>query len=69
MVNLSQCLKTNEHSGYVITDIDKAFDKLVSKNLKAIEHTISLVFSITIRYVGQEIQCRKIFRRNTENFL
>lgn len=69
MVNLSQCLKTNEPIGSVIADIDNASDKHVTKDLKAIEHTLSLFFSVTIRYVGQEIQCCKIFRRNTEIFL
>ncbi|MCZ6693494.1 MAG: NAD(P)-dependent oxidoreductase, partial [Bacteroidetes bacterium] len=35
-----QYLKTNEIIGYVITDIDKAYDKQLIKALKAIEHTI-----------------------------
>ena len=35
-----QYLKTNEHIGYVITDIDKHYDKEVIKELRAIEHTI-----------------------------
>ena len=37
---VGQYLKTNESIGYVITDIDKAYDKQVIKSLKAIEHTI-----------------------------
>jgi len=35
-----QYLKTNETIGYVITDIDKAYDKQLIKALKAIEHTV-----------------------------
>lgn len=35
-----QYLKTNESIGYVITDIDKKYDKDVIKELRAIEHTI-----------------------------
>ena len=35
-----QYLKTNEEIGYVITDIDKAYDEEVRKELKAIRHTI-----------------------------
>jgi len=35
-----QYLKTNESIGYVITDIDKKYDKEVIKELRAIEHTI-----------------------------
>lgn len=35
-----QYLKTNEHIGYVITDINKEYNKEVIKKLRAIEHTI-----------------------------
>lgn len=35
-----QYLKTNEHIGYVITDINKQYNKDVIKELRAIEHTI-----------------------------
>ncbi len=37
---VGQYLKTNEQIGYVITDIDKHYDKEVIKELRAIEHTI-----------------------------
>jgi D-3-phosphoglycerate dehydrogenase len=37
---VGQYLKTNELVGYVITDIDKQYDKEVIAKLKAIEHTI-----------------------------
>ncbi len=37
---VGQYLKTNEKIGYVITDIDKAYDKEVIKNLKSIDGTI-----------------------------
>jgi len=37
---VGQYLKTNEHIGYVITDIDKAYDKELTKALRNIEHTI-----------------------------
>lgn len=37
---VGQYLKTNEVIGYVITDIDKEYDKDVIKALKEIEHTI-----------------------------
>ena len=37
---VGQYLKTNEKIGYVITDIDKAYDSDVIKALKQIEHTI-----------------------------
>ncbi len=37
---LGQYLKTNETIGYVITDIDKAYDQELIKALKTIEHTI-----------------------------
>lgn len=37
---VGQYLKTNELIGYVITDIDKKYDKEVIAKLKAIEHTI-----------------------------
>ncbi|HYG41252.1 MAG TPA: phosphoglycerate dehydrogenase [Cytophagales bacterium] len=37
---VGQYLKTNETVGYVITDIDKEYNKDVIKELKSIEHTI-----------------------------
>ncbi len=37
---LGQYLKTNEHIGYVITDIDKAYAPEVIKAMRAVEHTI-----------------------------
>lgn len=37
---VGQYLKTNETIGYVITDIDKAYNRDVIKALKGIEHTI-----------------------------
>ncbi|WP_020533900.1 phosphoglycerate dehydrogenase [Flexithrix dorotheae] len=37
---VGQYLKTNEKIGYVITDIDKEYDKALIKDLKAIENTI-----------------------------
>lgn len=37
---VGQYLKTNESIGYVITDIDKHYDKEVISKLRAIEHTI-----------------------------
>jgi D-3-phosphoglycerate dehydrogenase / 2-oxoglutarate reductase len=37
---VGQYLKTNEHIGYVITDINKQYDKDVIKELRAIENTI-----------------------------
>ncbi len=37
---VGQYLKTNEKIGYVITDIDKAYDRDVIKALRKIEHTI-----------------------------
>ena len=37
---VGQYLKTNEDIGYVIIDIDKAYDDEVIKDLKAIENTI-----------------------------
>lgn len=37
---VGQYLKTNESIGYVITDIDKAYDKELLEALKAVEHTI-----------------------------
>lgn len=37
---VGQYLKTNENIGYVITDIDKAYDKVVIDALKKVEHTI-----------------------------
>jgi len=37
---LGQYLKTNEHIGYVITDIDKVYDKTVVEDLKRVANTI-----------------------------
>ncbi|MBC8082598.1 MAG: phosphoglycerate dehydrogenase, partial [Hymenobacter sp.] len=37
---LGQYLKTNEHIGYVITDIDKEYEPEVIGELKQVEHTI-----------------------------
>ncbi|GEO06733.1 hypothetical protein AAE02nite_43970 [Adhaeribacter aerolatus] len=37
---LGQYLKTNEHIGYVITDIDKEYDKNLVADLKSVAHTI-----------------------------
>ncbi|MGF1533454.1 MAG: phosphoglycerate dehydrogenase [Bernardetiaceae bacterium] len=37
---LGQYLKTNEHIGYVITDINKAYDQTLTKALKKVEGTI-----------------------------
>ncbi len=37
---IGQYLKTNEHIGYVITDISKDYDNKVIKDLKEIPHTI-----------------------------
>jgi len=37
---VGQYLKTNEHIGYVITDINKEYNKDVIAQLRAIEHTI-----------------------------
>ena len=37
---LGQYLKTNEHIGYVITDIDKQYDQEVIGELRKVEHTI-----------------------------
>jgi D-3-phosphoglycerate dehydrogenase / 2-oxoglutarate reductase len=37
---VGQYLKTNESIGYVITDINKEYDKEVVKSLRGIEHTI-----------------------------
>jgi D-3-phosphoglycerate dehydrogenase / 2-oxoglutarate reductase len=37
---LGQYLKTNEHIGYVITDIDKEYDKNLIAELKSVAHTI-----------------------------
>jgi D-3-phosphoglycerate dehydrogenase len=37
---VGQYLKTNESIGYVITDIDKAYDESVIQKLKSIENTI-----------------------------
>ena len=37
---LGQYLKTNEHIGYVITDINREYDQDVIEALRAVEHTI-----------------------------
>jgi D-3-phosphoglycerate dehydrogenase len=37
---LGQYLKTNERLGYVITDVEKEYNREVIKDLKNIEHTI-----------------------------
>ena len=37
---LGQYLKTNKLVGYVITDIDKAYDQDVIQALREVEHTI-----------------------------
>jgi len=37
---IGQYLQTNEHIGYVITDINKKYSNAVLKDLKEIEHTI-----------------------------
>ncbi|MCJ8165818.1 phosphoglycerate dehydrogenase [Pontibacter sp. E15-1] len=37
---LGQYLKTNEHVGYVITDIDKKYDKQLVNDMRGIQHTI-----------------------------
>ena len=37
---VGQYLKTNETIGYVITDINKEYDKDVIKELRQIDHTI-----------------------------
>ena len=37
---VGQYLKTNEQIGYVITDINKEYNKDLIKELRAIEHTI-----------------------------
>lgn len=37
---VGQYLKTNEHIGYVITDVNKLYDKEIVNTLRAIEHTI-----------------------------
>lgn len=37
---VGQYLKTNEHIGYVITDVNKGYDQEVIRQLRAIEHTI-----------------------------
>ncbi|WP_242916367.1 phosphoglycerate dehydrogenase [Pontibacter liquoris] len=37
---LGQYLKTNERVGYVITDIDKAYDKQVVNDMRQVPHTI-----------------------------
>jgi D-3-phosphoglycerate dehydrogenase / 2-oxoglutarate reductase len=37
---VGQYLKTNEHIGYVITDINKQYNKDVIKKLRSIEQTI-----------------------------
>jgi D-3-phosphoglycerate dehydrogenase len=37
---VGQYLKTNEHIGYVITDINKAYDQVLISSLRNIQHTI-----------------------------
>jgi D-3-phosphoglycerate dehydrogenase len=37
---MGQYLKTNEDIGYVITDVDKEYDKEIIKKLRSIDHTI-----------------------------
>ncbi|HYH55483.1 MAG TPA: ACT domain-containing protein, partial [Anseongella sp.] len=37
---LAQYLKTSEHIGYVITDVNAEYDKAVINDLKKIEHTV-----------------------------
>lgn len=37
---VGQYLKTNEHIGYVITDVNKLYDKDIVTKLRAIDHTI-----------------------------
>lgn len=37
---LGQYLKTNEHVGYVITDVDKEYDRAVVDELRRVDHTI-----------------------------
>lgn len=37
---VGQYLKTNEHIGYVITDVNKLYDKEIVNKLRAIDHTI-----------------------------
>ena len=37
---VGQYLKTNEHIGYVITDINKEYDKELTKALKQVNHTV-----------------------------
>jgi D-3-phosphoglycerate dehydrogenase / 2-oxoglutarate reductase len=39
---LGQSLKTNEGIGYLVTDIDKKYDRDVMRDLKAIDHTVKL---------------------------
>jgi D-3-phosphoglycerate dehydrogenase len=39
---LGQSLKTTDSIGYLVTDIDKSYDKDVMSELKAIDHTIKL---------------------------
>lgn len=39
---VGQYLKTNERIGYVITDIDKAYDKSLLKALRQVEHSIKV---------------------------
>jgi D-3-phosphoglycerate dehydrogenase len=39
---LGQSLKTNEGIGYLVTDIDKKYNKEVMRELKAIDHTVKL---------------------------
>ncbi len=39
---LGQSLKTNEGIGYLVTDIDKKYNREVMRELKAIDHTVKL---------------------------
>ena len=39
---VGQYLKTNEHIGYAITDINNSYDKNIIPNLKKIPHTIEV---------------------------
>src|SRR5690606_36679935 len=38
--SLAQYLKTNEHIGYVITDVNEEYDKKVINDLKKLPHTV-----------------------------
>ena len=50
---LGQYLKTNEHIGYVITDIDKQYDQEVIGELRKVEHTIK--FRVLYYLTGSSI--------------